>query len=187
MISPINLRGYASDDPLDRLPPMRRSLLVMAVTAVVTTLLVILIAPVFQLVRFAGLWFASVEVAAFTLVAAPFVMAFRKSSSLFHYASILLPLYALDLYLESHVRALGVHALWDYTPGTVITRINPLLLRFFVTLSVDAVLVGPVCLWMSRLIAPRLTEKASGIEAEAAVDELPFPEPWQEGKVGRPQ
>ena len=63
MISPINLRGYASDDPLDRLPPVRRSLLAMAVTAVVTTLLVILIAPVFHLVQFAGLWFAGVEVA----------------------------------------------------------------------------------------------------------------------------
>ena len=127
------------------------------------------------------------EIASFTLVAAPYVVTFRKSTSLLHYAIVLLPLFALDLYLESHVRALGIRALWDYTPGTFITRINPVPLRFFVTLSVDAVLVGPVCLWLSRLLALRLRGKITGMAVDAAVDELPFPEPWQEGKVGRPQ
>ena len=63
MLSPINLRGYEGDDPLDRLPPASRYLLAMAVTAVVSTLLVILITRVFRLVQFAGLWVDYVDVA----------------------------------------------------------------------------------------------------------------------------
>jgi choline dehydrogenase-like flavoprotein len=187
MIPPVYLRGYTGDDPLDRLPPVRRYGLAMAVNAVLTALLVVLITPVWQLVQFIGPWFAGVEIATFALVVAPGVMAFRKSSSLLHYASVLVPLYALDLYLESHVRALGIRALWDYTPGTFITHISPIPLRFFVTLSVDAVLVGPVCLWLSRLLAPWLTAQGAEMQGETVVDELPFPEAWQEEPVRRPR
>jgi len=56
MLCPMNLRGYAGYDPLDRLPPIYRYLLAMAVTAVVSMVLVILITRVFRLVQFAGLW-----------------------------------------------------------------------------------------------------------------------------------
>ena len=187
MLSPINLRGYEGDDPLDRLPPASRYLLAMAVTAVVSTLLVMLITRVFRLVQFAGLWVDYVDVASCTLLVAPCVVTFRKSTSLLHYAFVLLPLFALDLYLESHVRAPGVRALWGYTPETFIGQIHPVPLRFLVTLSVHAVLVGPVCLWLSRLLAQWLKGPAAGMEVEATVDELPFPEPWQEGKVDRPR
>jgi len=162
MLSPINLRGYGGDDPLDRLPPVYRYLLAMVVTAVVSMLLVILITRVFRLVQFAGLWVDYVEVASFTLLVAPFVVTFRKSTALLHYAFVLLPLFAIDLYLESHVRVPGVRALWDYTPGTFIGQIQPVPFRFLVTLSVHAVLVGPVCLWLSRLLAQRLRGQAAG-------------------------
>jgi len=68
MLSLINLRGYEGDDPLDHLPPVSRYVLAMAVTAVVNTLLVILITRVFRLVQFAGLWVNYVEVASFTIL-----------------------------------------------------------------------------------------------------------------------
>ena len=71
MLSPINLRGYEGDDPLDRLPSVSRYVLAMSVTAVVSTLLVILITRVFRLVQFAGLWVGYVEVASSTLFVAP--------------------------------------------------------------------------------------------------------------------
>src|SRR5262245_11482908 len=38
MISPLYLRGYGGVDPLDRLPPVQRYLLAVAVNAVVATL-----------------------------------------------------------------------------------------------------------------------------------------------------
>jgi hypothetical protein len=150
-------------------------------------LLVILITRVFRLVQFAGLWVGYVEVASFILLVAPCVVTFRKSTSLLHYAFVLKPLLAIELYLESHVRAPGVRALWDYTSGTFIGQIHPVPLRFLVILSVAALLVGPVCLWLSRLLARRLRGQVAGMEADAVVDELPFPASWQEGKVDCPR
>ncbi|WP_257446721.1 GMC family oxidoreductase N-terminal domain-containing protein [Archangium lipolyticum] len=164
-----------------------RYLLAMAVTAVVSAGLVGFITPVFHLIEFSSPWGIAAEVAGFTLLAAPLLVTFRKSSSLFLYALVLLPLYALDLYLEDHFRAHGLRAVWMYTPGTFISRIEPPALRFLFTLSVDALLIGPVCLWISRLLASAFRPKVpANARQEVPPGQSLFPESWIEGAVPRP-
>src|SRR4051794_17063608 len=93
-----SLRGQAGADPLDRLSARGRYLLSMGVTAVMTVALVLVITRVLNVVRFAGPWVTVAEVMSFSLIAAPLMVAFRKSSSLLHYGLVLAPLYVLDLY-----------------------------------------------------------------------------------------
>ncbi|WP_224247764.1 GMC family oxidoreductase N-terminal domain-containing protein [Hyalangium gracile] len=176
-----SLRGQAGDDPLDRLSARGRFLLSMGVTAGVTVALVLVITRVLDVVRFPSSWLMVGEVATFSLIFAPLVVAFRKSSSLLHYALVLVPLYVLDLYLEHHYRAQGLPALWDYTPGTFVERLQPPALRFLLTLSVDAVLIGPVCLWLSRLVA-----RAVSPGGERSAGAPLFPREWTEEPVARP-
>ncbi|MGO9482814.1 MAG: hypothetical protein ACLP05_13675, partial [Candidatus Kryptoniota bacterium] len=150
MISVINFRGYHKDDPLDHVSTGRTYGLEMIVTFIVTIALVYAITVVFNVVSFKSLGVEIAEVLAYTFIAAPIVVALRRSSSLIPYLIVLLPLYAMDLYLQAHVRDHGGVALWMYTQGTFIDTITILPLRFLITLSFDAVLVGPICLWITR-------------------------------------
>ncbi len=182
-----SLRGQVGVDPLDRLPARGRYLLAIYVTLAMTAVLVLLITRVFDLVRFSSTWVVVAEMVGFSLIAAPLVVAFRKSSSLIHYAIVLVPLYLLDLYLEHRYRARGLRAIWDYTPGTFIEALQPPALRFLVTLSVDAILIGPVSLWLSRLLA-RLWPVRAGTAplAEPPAGPPLFPKAWTEEPVARP-
>ncbi len=182
MISPINIRGFQGRDPLDQLPPKRRLLLAIGVTAVVTIGLVILITRIWPVIQFRSVWVEVGEVVLFAFVFAPIMLGFRKSSSLVHYLLVFLPFFLFDLYLQSHVREAGKIALWMYTPGTLID-FDPPALRFLLALSFDAIIVGPLCLWLARLSAPLL--RPAGAAAPVR-EPLPFPARWTEEQVPRP-
>jgi choline dehydrogenase-like flavoprotein len=159
MIPILNLRGYQAVDPLDDLPALMRYGLGIVVTAIASLLLVYAITDLFHVVVFIGPWFEVVEVVGYALIAAPLVIFFRKSSSLVPYALVLVPLVLLDIYLQANVRSRGVPALWDYPEGTAVWLIPIYPFRFFVTISVDAILIGPLCLWCARLAARYLVPR----------------------------
>ena len=187
MVRSFNLRGYTDFDPLDFMPPARRAALAIAVTAGVAIILVILIAHVFLVVEFIGPWFEYVEVAGFALVAAPLVLWLRKSSSILITLVILVPLLLADLFQQGNLRDVGQPALWGYPEGTVISLLTVLPLRFLITASVDALLVGPVCLWIARLLALRVYDRGEAAAAPTPEQRATlFPDEWTQEDVGRP-
>lgn len=186
MISPFRLRGYVGPDPLDELPTAGRYALGVSTAAALTAVMVLLITRVFDLVQFLSTGLEITEVVAFGLIYGTLVMAFRKSSSLLHYALVLLPLFAWDLWLEAHVRMNHQRATWMYTPATFIDRIQPAPLRFFLTLSVDGVVVGPISLWLSRLLAQAL-RSGRPPSPENAPAQLPFPLEWTDETEPKPR
>lgn len=188
MISPFNLRGYDGFDPLDYIAPRPRLLLAIGVTAIVATLLVYCIAVVFPVIEFIGLWFMIVEAAGFALLAAPVVLWLRKSSSFVIYFVIFLPLFLADLYMQAHIRDHGMPALWDYPEGTFITLITILPLRFFLTISTDALLIGPLCLWLTRLAALLFYNKTAAQQAPTREQRSKlFREEWTTERVDKPK
>jgi choline dehydrogenase-like flavoprotein len=176
---PLYLRGFPGADPLDGLSLRSRLLLHMAVTCVLTVALLVLITPVLHWVEFAP-GVQLLEVVTFTLVLAPLMLAVRRTSSLLLYLFILVQLAGLDLYLDDHYRRHGLPALWSYVPGTWVANLSPHALQAFLTQSVDAVLGGPVALWVSRLLA-----KAFGPKTPAAAEPI-FPSTWTAEVVPRP-
>ncbi len=149
----INIKGYTSKDPLDKAPVFMQYLLMMVVTLVVSILLVYAITDVFKLLEFRTFGVKVLEVAVFTLIAAPVIVYLRKSSSLILILIIFIPLFIFDIYLQANVRDKGAVALWSYLPGTFIDDVKILPLRFLMTLSFDALIFGPVCLWIARILA----------------------------------
>jgi choline dehydrogenase-like flavoprotein len=187
MISPFNVRGYDSLDPLDFVPLPARTALAMGVTGIVSLLLVYVITDVIHVVTFIGLWFEIVEVAGFALLAAPLTLWLRKSSSLVPYAIITLPLMLTDLYLQAHYRDLGIPALWDYPSGTIVSLITVLPLRFLTTISVDGIIIGPLSLWISRLIASLFYDKeAAAKDPTKKQREALFSPGWSRESVEKP-
>lgn len=170
MIPLFTLKGYSKTDPLDLVGSRARYIIHILVTAVITGLLVYVIDDVLQIVKFKSLWVKVVEVVWFGFIFAPLLIALRKSSSVFLYLLILAPLYPFDLYLEHHVRPCGA-ALWDYYPGTFVSNINPPALRFFITISVDGLLIGPLCLFISRLTAHGINKAKGSLNEKPTLDE----------------
>lgn len=152
------------------------------VTALFTIGLVILITQVWKVVELSGPGAYVAEVLIFAGIIAPSVTAFRKSTSLFHFAIVLVPLWLVDMWLEHHVRMQGQRAVWMYPPGTFIWKIDPVPLRFFITLGFDALLVGPVCLWLARLVALVIRRKGP-----APVPEHAYPAAWREAPAQKPK
>lgn len=190
MIGIFNVRGYRKLDPLDYVSDTLQTVIPMVVTCILTIAMVVLIDPVFHLVKFCSVWMMVAEVIGFTLFAAV-IASIRKSSSLIIYLVVLLPLWLLDLYLESHVRGPGVNALWSYYPGTFITDVSFAPLRFLMTISVDALLIGPIALFLSRLIALAFHDKTqarldrSRVEIQESV-RSPFDRAWSDEVVPKP-
>ncbi|HMK38855.1 MAG TPA: hypothetical protein VK569_05910, partial [Bacteroidota bacterium] len=188
MIRPLNFRGFDEFDPLDFVSAVPRALLAIVTTAIVSTVLVWVITAGLHVVTFISTWVEVAEIAGFALIAAPLVLWLRKSSSLVLYLVILIPLFLSDLYQQAQFRDCGLRALWEYSEGTVISSISILPLRFFVTISVDALLIGPLCLWLARLLANMFYDRESAAKAPTTAqrDSL-FPEQWTLERVGRPE
>ncbi|MBK8954087.1 MAG: GMC family oxidoreductase [Saprospiraceae bacterium] len=162
MIPIFTMKGYTSVDPLDGLSNAKRTLLHMLVCTAFTILLIFLIDPVFKIVFFKNFCSQIAEVVLFGVIYAFIIVQIRKSSSLVHYFIIFLPLYIADLYLETHcMRSLEDKAIWNYYPESFVYKIEPIAWRYFITISFDGLLLGPVCLWFSRLIASLLVKKQS--------------------------
>lgn len=162
MIPILYFNGYKGKDPLDGLSAKHRALLHILVCIVVSITMVIMIDSVFNIVFFAGVGWKIAEVFMFGVLYALIIINTRKSSSLFHFMIILIPLYIGDIYLEAHcMRTQGDKAIWNYYPESFVFDIKPIWIRFLITLSFDALLMGPICLWISRLIATIMGKKGS--------------------------
>lgn len=149
----INFKGYTKPDPLDKAPVVMQYVLMMIVTFIMSVLLVYAITDLFPLLEFKSFGVKVLEVVVFTFVAAPLVVLMRKSSSVVLILMIFLPLFIFDIFLQANFRDKGQVALWSYLPGTFISDVKILPLRFLMTLSFDALIFGPVCLWITRVIA----------------------------------
>ncbi|MBK9109520.1 MAG: GMC family oxidoreductase [Saprospiraceae bacterium] len=154
MIPILNLRAYTAWDPLDGLSNVKRTILHMIVCSCITVSMIILIDSVFHIVFFKSLCWQIAEVFMFGVLYALIIINTRKSSSIFHFLIILVPLYIGDLYLETHyMRSFDERAIWNYYHGSFIYNFEQVPLRFLITLSFDGLLMGPLCLWISRMIA----------------------------------
>ena len=160
MIPLFHLKGYRNADPLDALSKKSRTVLHMAVCSIVTTLLLVLIGPVFKIVFFKCFAWQIAEVIMFGGFYSYIIVNTRKASSLFHYLIILVPLFITDIYLETHgARSLEDPSIWNYYPDSFVFNIQPIAFRFLTTLSLDGLLMGPVCLWISRIVASFMAKK----------------------------
>ncbi|CAN5601394.1 hypothetical protein BH18THE1_BH18THE1_22700 [soil metagenome] len=183
----LNLKGYIYPDPLDKAPVFMQYMLMMLVTCVASVILVYAITDVFHLLEFKNFGVKVFEVAVFTLIAAPLMVLLRKSGSLFLILIILIPLFIFDIYLQANVRDYGNVALWTYLPGTFIDSVKVLPLRFLMTLTFDALIFGPLCLWITRLLALTIY-KDRKVEASPSIEEynnLFIPE-WTSETIQKP-
>ena len=189
MIPIFNFRGYTADDPLDKASAMMRFVLSSAITAILTILLIYLITNVWRIIDYRSIWVMVMEVLVFSIILAPLIVMLRKSSSLVLYAIALFPLYLYDLYLEASVRAIGDIALWTYYSGSFVSTIQPPALLFLIALTVDALLVGPVSLWLAR-VAAHLIYRNSQIQESRPTQkqrQALFPDEWTNETVSKPK
>lgn len=187
MLPIFNLRGFTGYDPLDELSARSRTLLHMLVCSCVTVLMIILIDSVFKIVFFKALIWQIAEVFMFGVLYAWIIINTRKSSSLFHFLIILVPLYIGDIYLETHcIRSLNDRAIWNYYAGSFVYDFEQVPVRFLITLSFDGLLMGPFCLWLSRTIASFMVAK-KGSHYDAAYSNLFSKERIQDVPIALPK
>lgn len=164
-----------------------RYVLMMLVTCIASVILVYAITDLFKLLEFKTFGVKVFEVVVFTFIAAPLVVIFRKSSSLFLILLIFIPLFIFDIYLQANVRDKGHIALWSYLPGTFIDDVKILPLRFMMTLSFDALIFGPVCLWITRVIASLIYRKKHYTAPSVEESEKLFKPEWTSEIVDKPK
>ncbi len=151
----LNIKGYIWPDPLDKAPGVAKYLLLMLVNLVLTILLVygethLKIVQINGFTLFGHFFppFAtkSIEVLSNCLIFAPLMLLARKCSSLIPYLIIFIPYFLLDLFLESHYRCCNQNsnlALWNYCDSSFVSLIKVAPLKFLITLSFDAIVIGP--------------------------------------------
>jgi len=183
-----NIKGYTGKDPLDKAPGIMKYILMMIVTFIFSILLVYAITDYFHLLEFKTFGVKVMEVVVFTFIAAPIIILMRKSSSLVLILIIFLPLFIFDIFLQANFRDKGITALWSYLPGTFIDDVKILPLRFLMTLSFDALIFGPLCLWIARLIA-HLIYKNRIITEQPTIEQYKnlFTDEWSSENVVKPK
>src|SRR4029077_18547263 len=129
-----------------------RYLLVMGSTAVLSLLLLYLVFDVLHIATLKYAWLFWLELAVLTLLYAPVVCALRKSSSLVHIGLLMAGGIPIDLFLEARYRSQGVETLWMYSPDGLLGHIQPLL-RIAIVWFGDALICGPIALWLARVVA----------------------------------
>lgn len=194
---PFNFRGYTKPDPLDNVPGKLRTPVVMFVNLILSVVLIYLITK-YEIVYYNGFTILdkgfspvvtmALEVIIAVFIFAPLLVLLRKSSSIVHLLLVFCSFYFLDLYLEAHVRhEPGSTALWDYYPGSFVSGITIPALKFFVTISADAIVFGPIALFLSRLTALLFPKtKTAGLPTKEQYDAL-FPAEWADEKVEKPK
>ncbi len=171
--------GYRQHDPLDDAPAATRYLLVMGSTAVLSLLLLYLAFDVLHIATLKYAWLFWLELAVLTLFYAPVVCALRKSSSLVHIALLMAGGVPVDLFLEARYRSLGHEAPWMYSPDGLLGPVHPLL-RIVIVWFGDALICGPIALWVARMVA-----RAAFHKQPEAVSDL-FPDEWCLEQVDKP-
>jgi|SRR5450432_168689 len=163
MPSIINFRGYIKKDPLDKAPGLVRFILIMLVNCFLSFLL-FKSATHFKIIYFNGFTFLGhpftsratmlLGIILNCFVFSPLIMVSRKCSSFIPYLIVFIPYFLMDLWLESHDRVFNPEqSLWNYYDGSSISAIQTPVLRFFITLSYDALAYGIIALYISRLLA----------------------------------
>jgi hypothetical protein len=165
-----NFHGYSQPDPLDKAPGLMSYALLILVNLVLSIVLLYVITGPAHVLYFNGFtlfhihfsaWYTSgLEILINCLFFSPLINLLRKSSSLVFYLLILLSYYPLDLYIESHYRHTAPQlALWMYTDNSVVSIIQPAVLKFLVTISVDGLVFGILSLFFARLLAQLIYKK----------------------------
>ena len=197
MISIINLKGYSAKDPLDKAPGFMEYGILIIVNFILTVILLYLITT-FEVVKFNGFtifnlyfppfWSMVLETILNSLVFSIIISYMRKSSSVVLYLVVFIPYYLMDLYLESNVRNIPGKALWEYYNNSLISFVQPPALKFFITISVDAILFGIIGIYISRLLASiiyRRKEYPQGPSIEE-YNKL-FSQEWSNENVDKPK
>jgi len=170
MPSFINFRGYTDADPLDKPRPLSGFFILAFVNTILSIILIYLITNN-RIVYFHGpaksgffstpLSTEIIEVIVNGFIFSALIFMLRKCTSLVPFLIVLLPYYLLDLYIESHFRLSGHsdRALWMYYPDSFVSNIHPAPLRFFASLSADAIIFGLLGLFLARLVASWIYSK----------------------------
>ncbi|MCZ6701985.1 MAG: hypothetical protein O6940_02970, partial [Ignavibacteria bacterium] len=163
-----NLKGYTALDPLDKASTGIRYTFLIAVNFLLSVILIYLITK-YNIVLFNGFTMfgfffppivtMTIEVIINTFIYSAIIILLRKSSSVIIYLVVFLPYYLLDLYLESYVRDVSQNALWIYGDPSAVSWIKIPALKFFVTISVDAIIFGILALFLARLLAMVIYKK----------------------------
>ncbi len=195
----LNIKGYIWPDPLDKAPGVAKYLLLMLVNLVLTILLVygethLKIVQINGFTLFGHFFppFAtkSIEVLSNCLIFAPLMILARKCSSLIPYLIIFIPYFLLDLFLESHYRCCNQNsnlALWNYCDSSFVSLIKVAPLKFLITLSFDAIVIGPGGLYVSRLLAGLIYKSKDYPENPSREQyDLLFNKNWSDEPIARP-
>ena len=151
----------------------------MGSTAVLSLLLLYLVFDVLHIATLKYAWLFWLEWAVLTLFYAPVVCALRKSSSLVHIGLLMAGGVPLDLFLEARYRSQGIETLWMYNPDGLLGAVHPLL-RIAIVWFGDALICGPIALWIARVVAGAAFHKHP-----EAVPDL-FPDEWSLEQVEKP-
>jgi choline dehydrogenase-like flavoprotein len=165
MQSIFNLKGYVWQDPLDKAPGFMKYFFLILVNFLLSLALLYGVTQ-YKIVAFNGFTLFGhhfgpgatmfLEVLTNCFLFSPLIIALRKCSSFIPYLIVFLPYFLLDLYIESHFRGAGQNhgrALWNYVDGSFVSGIEPPILKFFITLSFDALVFGIFGLFLARLAA----------------------------------
>ena len=197
MVSIINLKGYSEKDPLDKAPGFMGYGILIIVNFLLTVILVYLITA-FNIVKFNGFtifnlyfppfWSIFLEVILNSLIFSVIISYLRKSSSTVFFLIVYIPYYFLDLYLESNVRTIPGKALWEYCSSSFISSIQPPAVKFFITVSVDAILFGILGLYLSRLLASVIYKRKEYPPAPSSEEyNKLFSKEWSNENVDKPK
>jgi choline dehydrogenase-like flavoprotein len=171
MIAFFNFRGYTQPDPLDKSAGAGKYLLLIAINLILSVGLLYAITTT-GIVHFNGITvfghsfppLVSMGLETFTncLIFSPLIILSRKCSSLIPFLIVFLPYFLLDLFVDSHYRCAGCDdslALWTYGDPSIISSIQPSVLKFIVTMTVDALVFGLLALFLARLAASLVYRK----------------------------
>ncbi len=196
-----NFRGYNAPDPLDKAAGYRSYLLVMLVNLALSAALLYIITGPAGILYFNGfklfgrncpVWVTiGLELLLNGVIFAAIINMLRKSSSLVFYLLVLLPYFFLDLYIEAHYRhfpELLSKALWVYNDVPLLSAIKIPALKFFITLSVDGIIFGPLGLFIARVLAQLIYrgKPYPAAPTPAQYNDL-FRKKWSAEDVGKPK
>jgi choline dehydrogenase-like flavoprotein len=158
VIAPLNLRGFVEPDPLDRLSFWPRQIVASLVTFAVCAAYFYV---VFDVLAVAGVnpgWLKWVEVAGAALVFSPIVVALRKASSFVPMSLLYGVMVPLDIWVEAHLRKGPKTGPWWYEQDGLLGPLHDSLLQIAVAWAIDVLVMGPICLWLARLVVGAFTQ-----------------------------
>ena len=195
-----NLRGYQAADPLDKATNFKQQYLIIAAVNVLLSIVLIYGITASNVVVFNGfeafgmsfspVWTMGIEVIINAFVFTFFILFLRKSSSLVIAAIIFIPYFLIELRYETLYRAIGQGqlALWNYGDPSIVSSVQPPVLKYFLTMSFDALVFGILALYIARVVASFIFKnKEYPIAPTQAQFNNLFNDEWSLDKVLRPK